>query len=115
MIQDIQKEFRGLIIEKYTVRVGVYLTFLKVNIKEGKEYIDINPSFKILHYSDVGDSIIKLKDENTCYVVKKNGEKKKFSYVSISQSQRDDKEFPEKWKDKWMESTIVLDSVYGRN
>lgn len=115
VIHDIQKEFRGLIIDKYTVREGVYSTFLKVNINEGKEYIDINPSFKILHYSDVGDSIIKLKDENICYVLKKNGVKKKFSYVSISQSQRNDKNFPEQWKDKWMESTILLDSVYGRN
>lgn len=34
VIHDIQKEFRGLIIDKYTVREGVYSTFLKVNINE---------------------------------------------------------------------------------
>ena len=113
VVRDIQMEFKGVIVDKYTVREGVYPTFLKVSANE--KNLDINPSFQILHFADVGDSIIKIKDENICYVIKKNGMSKKFFYVSISRSQRDDKNFPEQWKDKWMESTILLDSVYGRN
>lgn len=48
------------------------------------KYLDINPSFQILNFSDIGDSIIKIKDENICFVIKKNGTSKKFSYVEAS-------------------------------
>lgn len=110
VVRDIQMDFKGVIVDKYTVREGVYPTFLEVRANE--KNIDINPSFQILHFADIGDSIIKIKDENICYVVKTNGMRKKFFYVSISRSQRDDKKFPKEWKDKWMGSTILLDSVF---
>lgn len=113
VVQDIESTFSGTIVEKYSVREGVGATFLK--IKTSNNFIEINPSFLIVDYCQIGDSIIKLKNENICYIIKKNGVKKKFYYVSISLKQRENSNFPIKWKNKWMGSTTILDSVYPLN
>lgn len=113
VVKDIQMNFNGVIVDKYTVREGVYPTFLKV--RTDNDIIDISPSFKILYFAEIGDSIIKVKDENICYIINKNGVRKTFFYVTISKSQRDDKNFPQEWKNKWMGATTLLDSIYDRS
>lgn len=53
----------------------------------------------------MGDSIIKVKDENLCYIRKSNGQSKVFYYVRVSMKTRKHWTFPKEWKDKWMESS----------
>ena len=60
---------------------------------------------RIMNYINVGDSLIKIKDENICYVKKPNGEKKQFYYTRISMKDRSHWTFPKEWKNKWMESS----------
>lgn len=60
---------------------------------------------ELLNYIAVGDSIIKIRDENICYVKKPNGETKAFYYVRIPREKRNHWTFPEEWKDKWLESS----------
>lgn len=111
VIQDINKGFKGVIVDKYTVRQGVYPTFLKV--RSQNEILDISPSSQIMHFAEIGDSIIKVKGENICYIIKGNDISKEFFYVSISKEQRENKSFPSQWKNKWMGATFILDSVYN--
>ncbi|MDN3707101.1 hypothetical protein QW060_08130 [Myroides ceti] len=60
---------------------------------------------EIMDYISVGDSLIKIKDENICYVKKPNGDKKEFYYIRIPLKNRNHWTFPKEWKDKWMESS----------
>jgi len=102
VIRDIHANFKGKIINKYTVRKGISPTHLKVKTMDSE--IEINPSYIIVDYANIGDSIIKPKDDNVCIIIKSNGVRKKFFYTGITKEQREDSKFPKEWKNKWMES-----------
>lgn len=102
VIRDIHIGFTGTITDKYTVRKGVEPTHLKIKTEKGE--IEINPSYYIVDYASIGDSIIKPKDDNVCYIIKPNGVRKQFFYTGITKKQREDSKFPEEWKNKWMKS-----------
>lgn len=103
VVRDIHMDFKGVVIKKYSVRKGVEPTYLKVKTESNE--IDIIPSYEIVDFANVGDSIVKLKDENICYVIKRIGGKRKFFYTDISMEQRNNNKFPKEWKNKWMESS----------
>ncbi|WP_417350994.1 hypothetical protein [Flavobacterium alkalisoli] len=54
---------------------------------------------------EVGDSIIKPKNDNYLYIIKPGGTKETFIYTYISESYRNDFRWPDKWKEKWPEAS----------
>ena len=105
LIKNIKDEYKAIIIETYNPREWmIEPTFVRMrknnNIEES-----FAPGNEIMNYISVGDSLIKIKDENICYVKKPNGEKKKFYYIRISMRDRSQWTFPKEWKNKWMESS----------
>lgn len=54
---------------------------------------------------EVGDSLIKNKNDVYCIVIKKNGTKLKVRYTSIPYQMRLNENFPKKWRCKWLEAS----------
>lgn len=105
LIKEISIGYKSIIINIYNPREWVRNpNYIKVR-KENNEEIDVYPTEELLKYITIGDSLIKIKDENICYVKKPNGEKKQFYYTRISMKDRSHWTFPKKWKNKWMESS----------
>lgn len=105
LVQKIENEYSGVIINKYNPREWMdELTAIEVRNSNG-EIEDFPMRSEIMDYIEVGDKIIKLKDENICYIIKPTGEQKKFFYVRISMNARNHRTFPKEWKNKWLESS----------
>ena len=85
----------------------------QVKIKTTNTIKGIPIPSEIMDYIEVGDSLIKIKDENLVYVVKPSGERKSFYYKRISMKTRNHWTFPKEWRDKWMESS-AWDTIQRR-
>lgn len=105
LIKNIKDEYKAIIIEIYNPREWMKEpTFVRMR-KINNTVESLAPGTDIMNYINVGDSLIKIKDENICYVKKPNGEKKQFYYTRISMKDRSHWTFPKEWKNKWMESS----------
>ena len=103
--RDIKDSFRAIVVDIYNPREWIKQpNYMKVR-KQNEEYLDIYLTNELLNYISIGDSLIKIKDENICYVKKPNGETKEFYYVRIPKENRNHWTFPKEWKNKWMESS----------
>lgn len=103
-VDEINSEFSGVVIQKYSLR-KTRPTCLRLQTIKNKT-IEICPDDQVVEYAQTGDSIIKLKGENVVYVIDKNGRKTELFYVRISNKDRENKNFPEHWRDKWMDSSV---------
>lgn len=105
LMKEIGMGYRSIIVSIYNPRECVKdPNYMKVR-KTNDEEMDVYLTEELLKYITVGDSLIKIKDENICYVKKPNGEKKQFYYTRISMKDRSHWTFPKEWKNKWMESS----------
>jgi len=105
LIKDIKDNYKAIIIEKYNRRKSMdVMTSVLIEKKDGIEK-GFPLRSEIMEYISVGDSLIKIKDENICFVKKPTGEIKKFYYVRIPMENRNHWTFPNEWKNKWMESS----------
>lgn len=102
-ISQIKEEYKGVIIDKYSTRntPPTHLRVLVNNI----EKIQISPYEAVVDNAEIGDSIIKVKNENIVYLKRDNEPVKTFFYTKISYKDRRSKRFPKEWKDKWLESS----------
>jgi|GEM_PF-2671988 len=103
IVSQIKEEFKGVIVDKYSTR-NTPPTHLRVLINN-KENIQISPYESVVDYAEIGDSIIKIKNENIVYLKRENEVVKTFFYTKISYKTRRNKHFPKEWKDKWPESS----------
>jgi hypothetical protein len=99
-VQEIKDGYNGVLTRKY---------FLKANhfvIKTSRGEVDVSLVTKQFEENvEVGDSIIKIPDENYCLIGRRDKPRIRVFYIFIPQSIRSDFRWPEKWKDKWMESS----------
>ena len=102
-VEKIKSEFKGKIVRIYATKKTIP-THLKVDLTNGK-IIDISPNQYLVNEADVGDSLIKPKNENRIYLIKKNKKKLAFFFTKISYETRNNKNFPIEWKYKWLESS----------
>lgn len=101
----ITEEYSGVVKEKYNPRESMkVMTHVKINYQKDK-IIGRTISSDAMDYIELGDSLIKVKDENLIYVVKPDGERKSFYYKRISMKTRNHWTFPKEWQDKWLESS----------
>lgn len=101
----IAEDYEAIVLEKFNPKQwSPIATQLKIQEKNGK-ILELPIRSEIINYISEGDSIIKIKNENLCYVRKLNGEIEFFYYVRISLKTRNHWTFPKEWKDKWMESS----------
>lgn len=97
--------FEVVVLEKFNPKEWSEInTQLRVKDKRGK-VIELPFRSEIIDYVSIGDRIIKVKDENLCYVKKPGGESKAFYYVRVSMKTRNHWTFPIEWREKWMESS----------
>ncbi|MDM1522606.1 hypothetical protein OBK20_03185 [Empedobacter falsenii] len=101
VIKEIQKDFSGIIMEKYSPRDTPPI-FLK--IKNQNTILDISFSRGVMNISSIGDSIYKLPNDNYVYIVKPNGKVYKECFQRIRKETRDNKQFPLEWKNKWLDT-----------
>lgn len=101
-IEKIKSEFQGRIVEIYATKKTLP-THLKVLLSSGK-IISISPNQQLVAKADVGDYLIKPKNENRIYLIK-NNKKLTFFYTKISYETRNSNNFPIEWKNKWPESS----------
>lgn len=103
--RDIKESFKAIVVDIYNPREWIKQpNYVKIRTKN-KKHLDVYLTNELLNYISIGDSLIKIKDENICYVKKPNGEQKQFYYTRISMKARSHWTFPKEWKDKWMESS----------
>lgn len=101
----IKEEYKAVVLEKFNPKEwGSVPTQLKIRTKSGK-INELPMRSEIMDYISEGDSIVKIKNENICYVKKLNGQVEYFYYARISLETRKHWTFPKEWKDKWMESS----------
>ena len=101
-IDEITLGFKGVISDKFSVR-NTKPTHLKVKTENG--FVEISPYQKIVDLAEIGDSLIKPKNQNFVYLKKRNGQVHEIFYTRLSLKTRNHKSFPQEWKDKWMESS----------
>ncbi len=99
-IKKIQNEYIGEIVDIYSSRKNVSPTFIKVKINNSK-YVDLSVSKKVIDYSEIGDSVVKLKNDNVITILKEN-KTKSFPFMKISENLRNHYTFPSEWKDRWI-------------
>ncbi len=105
IIKAVKEEYKAVVLEKFNPKEwSDIMTQVKLQ-NEKKEIKEKVLSYEIMEYISIGDSLIKIKDENICYVKKPNGEIKEFYYTRISMKDRSHWTFPKEWKNKWMESS----------
>ena len=103
--REVKDGYSAVLVEKYNRRKNMDV-MTSVKIRRDNSMIEGFPMrSEIMNYSSIGDSIIKVKDENRCYVKKKNGESRSFYYVRITMEVRNHWTFPKEWRNKWMESS----------
>jgi hypothetical protein len=101
----IADEYKAIVIEKYNRRKSMdVMTSVRLK-KQNKQIFGIPMRSEIMNYIELGDSLIKVKDENLVYLIKPHGERTSFYYKRISMKTRNHWTFPEEWRDKWMESS----------
>ena len=109
----IEDSYKSTIIDIYNPREWIKEpNYMKV-LKDNNEVLDVYLTEELIKYISVGDSLIKIKDENICYVKKPNGDKKEFYYIRIPLENRNHWTFPKEWKNKWMESS-AWDTIQRR-
>ncbi|ARV13348.1 hypothetical protein BTO09_13805 [Gilvibacter sp. SZ-19] len=100
-IENINSEFKGIVIEKFSYRQNDSPTHLKIN--------SLDSIFEIVPYHigfiNVGDSIIKPKAENLIIIKKGDSIELRKYYIRISNEVRNSDDFPKEWKEKWLESS----------
>ncbi len=101
-IEKIKSEFHGKIIKIYATK-KTSPTHLKVILSNGK-IISISPNQQLITAANVGDYLVKPKNENRIYLIK-NKKKLTFFYTKISYETRNNDNFPIEWKNKWPESS----------
>lgn len=103
--RDIKDNYRAIVIDKFNPKEWSDI-MTQVRLKNANKTInEIVLRSEIIDYISVGDSLIKIKDENVCYVKKRNGDIKEFYYIRIPLKNRNHWTFPKEWKNKWMESS----------
>ncbi len=104
LINNIETEYTGIIIETYSTRNDNLHTHYRV--LTGIDTLSICPgNSEIMNNIEVGDSILKKTNDNMVYIYKNREDIRKFYYMKIPMEYRKDSRFPEEWKDKWMESS----------
>lgn len=107
IIKAVKEEYKAVVLEKFNPREWIKEpSHVKIKVDDYLEK-DVDFAFEtvVMDYISIGDSLIKIKDENICYVKKSTGEVRKFYYVKISHEDREHWTFPKEWKNKWMESS----------
>ena len=101
--KDIASEFKGVLVDKYeTNRASVLI----LNFENGDKHEIITVlNDEIFDRIEIGDTLNRIKNENSCFIINKEGLKKKYYYVRISNETRNSKNFPIEWKNKWLESS----------
>jgi|SRR5690606_597095 len=103
--RDIKDEYTAVVVEKYNRRKSMdVMTSILIKREDGIE-VGFPLRSEIINYISLGDSLIKIKNENICYVKKPSGEVQEFYYVRIPKANRNHWTFPKEWKNKWMESS----------
>jgi hypothetical protein len=102
-VEKIRSEFKGKIVKIYATKKTIP-THLEVALTDGK-IINISPNQYLVNSADVGDFLIKPKNENRVYLIKSNKKKLTFFYTKISYETRNNKNFPVEWKNRWLESS----------
>ena len=104
--RDIKDEYTAVVVEKYNRRKSMdVMTSILIKREDGIE-VGFPLRSEIINYISLGDSLIKIKNENICYVKKPSGEVQEFYYVRIPKANRNHWTFPKEWKNKWMESSV---------
>lgn len=103
VIDEIESSFKGIAIDKFSYRENDLPTHLK--IKSNDSIFEITPFPPTIRKAELGDSVIKPRDEN--YVILKRNDSIIFNhyYKRISNEIRNDSDFPKKWRKKWLESS----------
>ncbi|MFP3596598.1 hypothetical protein [Chryseobacterium sp. SIMBA_029] len=100
-IQEIKREIRGVVLNKYNTGHG---EFIKISLYNGN-ILDIPQKNSFLYsYLRKGDEFFKQTNDNYCLIVR-NGETKKFIFVLIPPKARNSFDWPKEWKYKWMDAT----------
>lgn len=102
LINYIETEYSGIVINKITFRVNMEPTHFVTNLKD-----TIAPSNAlVIKNLNIGDSIFKPTNDNYLYIYGKDKNfKGKYWFMKIPEKIRQDSLFPKEWRCKWMDST----------
>jgi hypothetical protein len=99
-IAEIKIGYKGIIVDKYQART----TILKIQTTENSLVEASILCDGLICNSEIGDSIVKIPNEN--YVLlKKKSSVTKYPYLYIHKSIRLSTSWPKEWRTKWLEST----------
>ncbi len=64
-------------------------------------FTELSVSNEVIKFAKIGDTVIKLENDNTITIQNKN-KTKSFQFKIISDKLRRHKNFPPEWKNKWL-------------
>ena len=99
-INEIRREYKGVIVQIYSSKSDISPTFIKIRDSSSR-FQDLSVLEDVINYVELGDSLIKPKNENVL-MIKRNGKTKTFFYSIISEKLRKHRKFPDEWRDKWL-------------
>lgn len=97
-VEKIENSFKGEIMEIYAIR-DTSPTHIK--LKSRDKIIKISPSKQFIENAEVGDSVVKKRDETSIYLIKENS-REEFLFVKVSPENMDHRNFPEHLKKSLM-------------
>ena len=102
LIKYINKPLNGIVTDTISYRENMKASFI---VLDSRDTIYINNN-DIIENISIGDSLYKFKEDNYLYCIKENTKDTlTFWFVKIPNKYRQHELFPEKWKDKWIESS----------
>jgi hypothetical protein len=99
-IENIKNEYIGEIVDIFSTRKNLSPTFIKIKINNST-YIDLSVSENVIDYSEIGDSVVKLKNDNVITIFNEK-KAKSFPFMKISENLRNHDNFPSEWKGRWI-------------
>lgn len=103
IVNSIKKGYKGIVISKKQIAQRNSHSII-VFCKENNNTVNEIFRQELDSIVEVGDYIIKPKNDNYLFLIKPNMKKQKFIYTYISKENREDFRWPKEWKSKWIEA-----------
>jgi hypothetical protein len=94
-IVNIESDFSGKLAKTYFLKTNHF-----VFNSRGKEIDVVFLSKKLEEIIEVGDSIIKYRNDNFCKVIKANGQVVECTFIYVPKGVRSNFRWPKKWRNK---------------
>lgn len=100
-VTAIRSEYTGIVIDKY-LDANAIICFKLKTPDSGNIYVSVTNT--LAFNTQVGDTLVKQKNDNYVLVKRQTGDSLWVLYTPIYSDVREHELFPKEWKDKWLDA-----------